>query len=287
MDTVNENTELLISVVMAINNNMNSCKTAYDNLIKVLSSSGCSAISNYKNNLSISFNDCVSKCDELATKLSECALDTEQLNTLIFNDIDLSNNIDYTFDPSNCNISSQELYSKAEEIRNSNLPNNIKIVKIAKLFHEYTLDWHYSKENLIYNKDYEATIEDPKKGICCATGVSAVLYLAGANGIDAMKVEDGKFNPHWQHNIERLASKMHWEIISTEHLDQLQPGDIIMTNKQSDGTYGHVELYAGNNYVYTCGSDDDIHNTSPAHKTPEEYKLEGAYAIRVPEYENI
>lgn len=245
-------------------------------------------------------------------KINECADYLEGIDNLIANNVitplasadnieftddglevtqlanyELSNDIDYTFDPSNVGISAQELYAKAEVIRNSNLPMNIKIVKAAKLLHEYTMTWHYSNENLIYNKDYEATMEDPKKGICCATGVSAVLYLAGANDVDDMRVEQGQFNPHWQHNIERLASKMHWEIIPTENLDQLRPGDIIMTNRQSDGSYGHVELYAGNGYVYNWGSNRDINNADPAHKTPEEYQREGAYAIRVVETQII
>ena len=110
----------------------------------------------------------------------------------------LSSNLDYTYDSSNTGISVEELYAKAEIIKNSNLPINIKVVKTAKLLHEYTLGWTWDRNNLSYS-NFRSTLEIPTKTIVCATGVSDALYLAGAVGSVGNQV--GTFNPNYQTNI--------------------------------------------------------------------------------------
>lgn len=245
----------------------------------------------------------------LNKKINECANNLEEIDNLIANNVitplasadnieftdaglevtqlanyELSNDIDYTFDPSNVGISAQELYAKAEVIKNSNLPMNIKIVKVAKLFHEYTMTWTYSKEDLTYNnKGYEGIIEADKKKLDCATGVAVSLYLSGAITYDESLVDGGQFNPHYPVNVRRWANALHWEIIPTENLDQLQPGDIIMFDYNKDGKENHTEIYAGDGNVYNWGREEDLHNEGPSHQTPEQYKSRGAYAIRVVE----
>lgn len=279
-----------------------------DNYISVINCNTCSCtpLESFKTRLTSRYNKFSNHSSKFNTKINECATNLEIIdnqigrytNTLLasadtidfsqmsasltdLSEIDLSSEIDYTYDPSNYNISAEELYEKAAIIKNSNLPMNLKIVKVAKLFHEYTLTWHYSIDNLIYGKGYEATIEDPNKGLCCATAVSAILYLAGANTYEDMLVEGGKFNPHWQHNIERMAQRMNWTTISSSNLENLQPGDIILTSKQPDGSYGHVEIYIGNGYAYSWGCNADIQNEGPTIRSLEGYERDGAYAIRV------
>lgn len=214
---------------------------------------------------------------DFSTELGEDAITLDELSN-----IDIDGTIDFTFDPSNVNISPKELYAKADQIKNANIPTNVKIVKMAKLFHEYTLNWHYSQQNLIYNKDYKATIEDPQKGLCCATGVSAVLYLAGIINRDDILANDGQFNPHFQENIMNAAIKKNWTCINGSDFDKLQPGDIILTNYNANGySYGHIEIYAGDGYAYSWGSDGQIHKEGPDERTVLGYQRAGSRAYRV------
>ena len=214
---------------------------------------------------------------DFSTELGEDAITLDELSN-----IDIDGTIDFTFDPSNVNISPKELYAKADQIKNANIPTNVKIVKMAKLFHEYTLNWHYSQQNLIYNRDYKATIEDPQKGLCCATGVSAVLYLAGIINRDDILANDGQFNPHFQENIMNAAIKKNWTCINGSDFDKLQPGDIILTNYNANGySYGHIEIYAGDGYAYSWGSDGQIHKEGPDERTVLGYQRAGSRAYRV------
>lgn len=292
--TICENIENSYNAVMTLNVNLESFKSFQNNL-----AAKNKTFNEHSHIFNIKITECADKLEKEDNSIGSKTISLESTNTtnttstiadntkINSTDYTVSSELDYTFDSSNYNISAEELYAKAETIRNSNLPINIKIVNAAKLFHEYTMTWTYSSENLIYERGYEATIEDPNKRLCCATGVANVLYLAGANTTDEMRVEDGKFNPHWQHNIERLARKMNWEIIPTSNLNEIQPGDIMMTSLNPDGTYGHVEIYAGNNYVYNWGNTYDIQAETAKHKTPGQYQAEGAYAIRVVERETV
>lgn len=293
----------LISAGEFVQKKLTDSENNYNSLINCTTS--CTPIESFKNRLTSRYDKFSNHSNTFNTKINECAtnleiidnqigshtntllasadtIDFSQIDTLLTNlyGIDLSTEIDYTYDPSNYNISAEELYEKAAIIRNSNLPMNLKIVKIAKLFHEYTLTWSYSKYNL-KGGSYEAFIEDPNKILCCATAVSAVLYLAGANTYEEFLVENNAFNPHWQYNIERLARKLKWTTISSDNLEDIQPGDIILTSKQSDGSYGHVEIYIGNGYAYSWGCNADIQYEGPTIRSIEGYRRAGTYAIRV------
>lgn len=235
----------------------------------------------------------------LNNKINECANELEEIDNLIANNVitplasadsieftddglevtqlanyELSNDIDYTFDPSNVGISAQELYAKAEVIKNSNLPMNIKIVKVAKLLHEYTLGWKWDREKLEYGS-FEDTLEITTKTIVCATGVSDALYLAGA--VDTIVNQVGIFNPNYQENVLVTAQKNGWQKVD---LNELQPGDIIFTGYDGSG-YGHVEIYAGNGYAYTWGGDQDMAREGPKEVSSAGYQNAGACAYRV------
>lgn len=189
----------------------------------------------------------------------------------------LSGNIDYTYDSSNTGISVEELYAKAEIIKNSNLPINIKVVKAAKLLHEYTLGWTWDRNNLSYS-NFRSTLEIPTKTIVCATGVSDALYFAGA--VNSVGNQVGTFNPNYQTNILITAQQNGWQRIDSSDFDQLQPGDIVFTGY--DGSeYGHVELYAGNGYAYSWGSTNDMANKGPKSVSVAGYQSAGSCAYRI------
>lgn len=189
----------------------------------------------------------------------------------------LSGNLDYTYDSSNTGISVEELYAKAEIIKNSNLPINIKVVKAAKLLHEYTLGWTWDRNNLSYS-NFRSTLEIPTKTIVCATGVSDALYFAGA--INSVGNQVGTFNPNYQTNILITAQQNGWQRIDSSDFDQLQPGDIVFTGY--DGSeYGHVELYAGNGYAYSWGSTNDMANKGPKSVSVAGYQSAGSCAYRI------
>lgn len=278
------------------------------NSVKSIDSQNCNSLQSFKVALENKNNIFEDHSGILSNKLIECAYNLEEIDSMIGSNVssplasadnlefisssgvsldnlatlNIDSSIDYTFDPSNVGITPKELYAKAELIKNANIPDNIKIVKMAKLFHEYTLNWHYSQQNLIYNKDYEATIEDPQKGLCCATGVSAVLYLAGIINRDDILANDGQFNPHFQENIMNAAIKKNWICINGSDFDQLQPGDIILTNYNANGySYGHIEIYAGNGYAYSWGSDGQIHKEGPDERSVIGYQRAGSRAYRV------
>lgn len=194
----------------------------------------------------------------------------------------LSDNLDYTFDSSNVGISVDELYAKAEVIKNSNLPINIKVVKTAKLLHEYTLGWTWNRERLSYT-DFRSTLEMSSKTIVCATGVSDALYLAGA--VDSIGNQVGTFNPNYQTNILITAQKKGWQRIDSADFDQLQPGDIIFT-KYNGSEYAHVELYAGNGYAYSWGSSD-VGKKELKSVTAAGYQSLGSCAYRITTSENV
>ena len=280
--------------------------------VKSIDTPTCDSLKSFKVALENKNNIYEDHADILSNKIKECANNLEEIDSMIGNNvtspltsadnldfstelgeedaitldelanIDIDGMIDFTFDPSNVNITPEELYAKADLIKNANIPTNVKIVKMAKLFHEYTLNWHYSQQNLIYNKDYEATIEDPQKGLCCATGVSAVLYLAGIINRDDILANDGQFNPHFQENIMNAAIKKNWTCINGSDFDELQPGDIILTNYNANGySYGHIEIYAGDGYAYSWGSDGQIHKEGPDERTVLGYQRAGSRAYRV------
>lgn len=233
----------------------------------------------------------VNKITECATELEKAdnsigSILTSQLESgpaaegegvVLTSNYSLSGNLDYTYDSSNTGISVEELYAKAEIIKNSNLPINIKVVKAAKLLHEYTLGWTWDRNNLSYS-NFRSTLEIPTKTIVCATGVSDALYFAGA--VNSVGNQVGTFNPNYQTNILITAQQNGWQRIDSSDFDQLQPGDIVFTGY--DGSeYGHVELYAGNGYAYSWGSTNDMANKGPKSVSVAGYQSAGSCAYRI------
>lgn len=236
--------------------------------------------------------------DIFSNKITECATELEKADNsiggiltsqlesgpaaegegvVLTSNYSLSGNIDYTYDSSNTGISVEELYAKAEIIKNSNLPINIKVVKAAKLLHEYTLGWTWDRNNLSYS-NFRSTLEIPTKTIVCATGVSDALYFAGA--VNSVGNQVGTFNPNYQTNILITAQQNGWQRIDSSDFDQLQPGDIVFTGY--DGSeYGHVELYAGNGYAYSWGSTNDMANKGPKSVSVAGYQSAGSCAYRI------
>ena len=109
--------------------------------------------------------------------------------------------------------------------------------------------------NIIKAHGLNRTFEESKTGYhntCCATYVSWVLQMVGY--IDDSDHSDG---------AETLAQtilmgKYGWKRVSVA---EAQPGDILYY------TYGHIEIYAGNNTKYNAGSGDAIRRISPYETT--------------------
>lgn len=277
-------------------------QTVYNNIeqshasIKSLSIN-VTSFKSFKTALSNKMTQFKNHSDIFANKITECANElvnkdnsigstlASQLETkasadgekAVSTSYSLSSELDYTYDSSNTGISVDELYAKAEIIKNSNLPINIKVVKAAKLLHEYTLGWTWDRNNLSYS-NFRSTLEIPTKTIVCATGVSDALYFAGA--VNSVGNQVGTFNPNYQTNILITAQQKGWQRIDSSNFDQLQPGDIIFTGY--DGSeYGHVELYAGNGYAYSWGSTNDMANKGPKSVSVAGYQSAGSCAYRI------
>ena len=299
MATVSVDTSLLISGGDSIKTYKDSNETQY-NGVKSLSINSCPSFENFKSALDTKFNTYSTHCDIASSKIKECAEQLEKVDSQISGEATsvsemsangtedasiallssflISDTIDYTFDPSNVGISAQELYSKAQIIKNANIPTGTKIVQMAKLLHEYTYGWKWSSENLVYNKGFEGTLEIPSKLTCCATGVSDVLWLSGF--VDTIANQNGEFNPNFQENVMVTAEKKGWQKITAADFDQLQPGDIMFTSHNGD-IYGHVEIYAGNGYAYSWGSTYDMAREGPKLVSVDKYRAENACAYRV------
>lgn len=305
MATVSVDTSLLISGGDSIKTYKDSNETQY-NGVKSLSINSCPSFENFKSALDTKFNTYSTHCDIASSKIKECAEQLEKVDSQISGEATsvsemsangtedasiallssflISDTIDYTFDPSNVGISAQELYSKAQIIKNANIPTGTKIVQMAKLLHEYTFGWKWSNENLVYNKGFEGTLEIPSKLTCCATGVSDVLWLSGF--VDTIANQNGEFNPNFQENVMVTAEKKGWQKITAADFDQLQPGDIMFTSHNGD-IYGHVEIYAGNGYAYSWGSTYDMAREGPKLVSVDKYRAENACAYRVTTTETV
>ena len=305
MATVSVDTSLLISGGDSIKTYKDSNETQY-NGVKSLSINSCPSFENFKSALDTKFNTYSTHCDIASSKIKECAEQLEKVDSQISGEATsvsemsangtedasiallssflISDTIDYTFDPSNVGISAQELYSKAQIIKNANIPTGTKIVQMAKLLHEYTYGWKWSSENLVYNKGFEGTLEIPSKLTCCATGVSDVLWLSGF--VDTIANQNGEFNPNFQENVMVTAEKKGWQKITAADFDQLQPGDIMFTSHNGD-IYGHVEIYAGNGYAYSWGSTYDMAREGPKLVSVDKYRAENACAYRVTTTETV
>lgn len=299
MATVSVDTSLLNSGGVSIETFKEGNKAHYNNVINQTISS-CPSFESFKSALEKNFSTYSNHCEKASSRIIECAEQLENVDSQISGEatsvsemsangtedalialqssFSISDTIDYTFDPSNVGISAQELYSKAQIIKNANIPTGTKIVQMAKLLHEYTYGWKWSSENLVYNKGFEGTLEIPSKLTCCATGVSDVLWLSGF--VDTIANQNGEFNPNFQENVMVTAEKKGWQKITATDFDQLQPGDIMFTSFNGS-IYGHVEIYAGNGYAYSWGSTADMAREGPKLVSVDKYRAENACAYRV------
>lgn len=236
------------------------------------------------------FNNRITECADTLESIDSniiASLDTDSstddIETVSTSNYLLSDSLDYTFDSSNVGISVDELYAKAEVIKNSDLPINIKVVKAAKLLHEYTYGWTWDRNRLSYSS-FRSTLEIPSKTMVCATGVSDALYLAGA--VNTIGNQAGIFNPNYQTNILVTVQKNGWQRIDSTDFDELQPGDIIFTGYNGI-EYTHVEIYAGNGYAYTWGNTSDMGKESPKSVSASGYQNSSSCAYRITTTSNV
>ena len=157
--------------------------------------------------------------------------------------------------------------SIAKDIFGSKIYSGGSIIEVADMIHKYMEQNNYTYCVLDNSNQYEEcgkynkahglnrTFEESKTGYhntCCATYVSWVLQMVGY--IDDSDHSDG---------AETLAQtiligKYGWKRVSVA---EVQPGDILYY------TYGHIEIYAGNNTKYNAGSGDAIRRISPYETT--------------------
>lgn len=157
--------------------------------------------------------------------------------------------------------------SIAKDIFGSKIYSGGSIIEVADMIHKYMEQNNYTYCVLDNSNQYEEcgkynkahglnrTFEESKTGYhntCCATYVSWVLQMVGY--IDDSDHSDG---------AETLAQtilmgKYGWKRVSVA---EAQPGDILYY------TYGHIEIYAGNNTKYNAGSGDAIRRISPYETT--------------------
>lgn len=155
----------------------------------------------------------------------------------------------------------------AKDIFGSKIYSGGSIIEVADMIHKYMEQNNYTYCVLDNSNQYEEcgkynkahglnrTFEESKTGYhntCCATYVSWVLQMVGY--IDDSDHSDG---------AETLAQtiligKYGWKRVSVA---EVQPGDILYY------TYGHIEIYAGNNTKYNAGSGDAIRRISPYETT--------------------
>lgn len=157
--------------------------------------------------------------------------------------------------------------SIAKDIFGSKIYSGGSIIEVADMIHKYMEQNNYTYCVLDNSNQYEEcgkynkahglnrTFEESKTGYhntCCATYVSWVLQMVGY--IDDSDHSDG---------AETLAQtilmgKYGWKRVSVA---EAQPGDILYY------TYGHIEIYAGNNTKYNAGSGEAIRRISPYETT--------------------
>lgn len=155
----------------------------------------------------------------------------------------------------------------AKDIFGSKIYSGGSIIEVADMIHKYMEQNNYTYCVLDNSNQYEEcgkynkahglnrTFEESKTGYhntCCATYVSWVLQMVGY--IDDSDHSDG---------AETLAQtiligKYGWKRVSVA---EVQPGDILYY------TYGHIEIYAGNNTKYNAGSGEAIRRISPYETT--------------------
>lgn len=140
----------------------------------------------------------------------------------------------------------------------TDLSPNSTFLDVAKARKQFVRDnqFYYQQANLYcpLNPAYSRTVD-------CSTFVCDVLYhygkLKGLSGLQAM----GRYSTYTYKAIGdgiKSSSPLYYNGVElTQYFSlvpsssQLQPGDILLFD-------GHIEIYAGNGKVYSCGSTDSI-----------------------------
>ena len=131
------------------------------------------------------------------------------------------------------------------------------IIEIADQLHQAQITWTYSDGGTLYWNDIEMSINNPNNVTCCATFVSSVLYLSGLFTEEQMN----SFNYNYCPTLYSFLTNNGWKSITS--YDDLEPGDVVFLDYERDGSYDHVQLYAGNDTWYSDGSTDAIQSAAP------------------------
>lgn len=132
------------------------------------------------------------------------------------------------------------------------------ILEGAEAVHKVMEDerWTYSIGGDLYWNNIEMSLNNPNKVTCCATFVGASLYYAGIFTEDEMNSFNyNACNPSFAYYSQ------HGSVITS--YDELEAGDIVFFDYQSDGDLDHVEIYAGDNTWYGAGATESIQRDSP------------------------
>lgn len=125
----------------------------------------------------------------------------------------------------------------------------------ASEVHDAQMSWSYALTGLPSN-DIEASLNNPNQVTCCATYVASVIYVAGYVTEEEMNsFENYNYVPTLYEDLKNLG----WEEIYS--YDELEPGDIVVT--QNDGTFAHIQIYAGDDTWYNAGSTEAIQSPAP------------------------
>ncbi len=128
-------------------------------------------------------------------------------------------------------------FYKAAGVETSVVSGNGDMLKTAKECHDY-----FKKNNFYYVQGNEIPYPNKTKYTDCSAYVTWVLYEYGYT----------EFKGH-QKTSEWFMDESNWKKYGWKkvNLKDAEPGDIIAMN-------GHVEIYAGKEKAYSCGSTNAI-----------------------------
>ena len=136
-----------------------------------------------------------------------------------------------------------DLYEAMGITTTSGITGDGDILNTAKKLMDYARE-----HNMKYNNNVGKNIPlDTSHIIDCSSYVSWVLYECGYERFKGPQKSSSYF----------LSNSMKWQQVKES---ELQPGDILAYG-------GHVEIYAGNNQIYSAGSDRAIQREQPYKRT--------------------
>ena len=136
------------------------------------------------------------------------------------------------------------------------------ILEAAERIHSVyeTEKWTYSVGSDLYFGNINLSLNNPNKVTCCATFVSATLYLSGL--VSEEEINSISYNSSTA--IYRYLKTLDGRFMEIESFEDLEPGDIVfMTSEDVPDGIGHTQIYAGNNTWYNAGSTTAIQRASP------------------------